>query len=261
MKVRNGYLDLVGKQWEDSYASEFVARGCTGVLVGAPGGPPIPDVSFLTRIPGLRGVGFMRGVKDISAVSRVPGLRELNIASDYKGPFSFDGLEELEALSMPFLPSAAVGLSRLSRLRDLMVAFWPKGVAVDVLGAKPELEALRLEFKRGVPVSSAGFAGAPALQRLSLYDGALTDVDGFAGLAEVREFHLYGTKLPALDFVAGMPHLDWLYLENCGEVASLEPLRGHPSVRVVSISGTKVATGDWSPLSEMPAAKEVTPHP
>lgn len=260
MKVRNGYLDLVGKAWQDSYAEEFAARGCTGVLLGAPGGPPIPDVSFLTRIPGLRGVGFMRGVQDISAVSQVPGLRELNIASDYKGPFSFAGLDELEALSMPYLPAVA-SLGALTRLRDLMVSFWPKGVPVDVLGPKPELEALRLEFKRGVTVSSAGFAGAPALQRLSLYDGVLTDVDGFGGLTEMREFHLYGTKLPALDFVAGMPQLDWLHLEKCGEIASLEPLRGHPSVRVVSISGTKVATGDWSPLGDLPAAKEVTPHP
>ncbi|RSM67516.1 hypothetical protein DMH04_48910 [Kibdelosporangium aridum] len=257
MKVRNGYLDLSKEPaWRDEFAEVFTARGATGVLLSG----DHDDLGFLAGIPGLQGVSFLRGIRDASGVAAVPGLQELSLPADYSGPLDLSGLTGLESLSMPYSPAVA-SLPALTRLRSLMIWFWPKRVGLDVLGPKPELTELRLEFKRGVSLSSAALATAPKLRKLSLYNGELTDVDGLSGLADMREMSFFGTKIGRIDFVAGMPRLFWLWLEKCGDIADIEALRGHTSVKHLTLTGVQIISGDLSPLLDLPAATGIGIHP
>lgn len=257
MKVRNGYLDVSKEPaWRDEFTEVFVERGATGVLLSG----DHDDLGFLTEIPGLQAVSFLRGIKDASGVAVVPGLKELSLPSDYSGPLDLSGLTGLESLSMPYSPAVA-GLPALTRLRSLMIWFWPKRVELDVLGPKPELAEMRLEFKRGVRISSAALAAAPKLRKLSLYDGELTDTDGLSGLSDMREISFFGTKIGRIDFVAAMPRLFWLWLEKCGDIADIEALRGHASMKHLTLSDVKIISGDLSPLLDLPAATGIGIHP
>ncbi|WP_410592730.1 hypothetical protein [Amycolatopsis sp. lyj-23] len=259
VKVRtvNGAKELQVEDvpWAPELGERFAAEGCTGLLVGSPGGPVVPDLGFVRDLPGLTRVRLLRGVADCSAVADVPGLEELTLASNYRGPLALAGLTRLRVLGMPFLPAVA-DLAGLGELRELTVWDWPKTEpSLEVLGDKPSLEFLRLELKRTTALTLAGFA-APRLRTLWLYDGRVTFAGAFPELEVVR---LHSAKVASLDFVRTLPRLRELFLENAGEVESLAPLRGHRRLRTVAFGGrTTVRDGDLGPLRELPVVENVS---
>ncbi|RSM37647.1 hypothetical protein DMA12_36055 [Amycolatopsis balhimycina DSM 5908] len=258
MKVRtvNGAKELQVQDvpWTPDLSERFAADGCTGLLVGSPGGPAVPDLGFVRDLPGLTRVRLLRGVTDCSAVADVPGLEELTLASDYRGPLALAGLRQLRVLGMPFLPAVG-GLAKLAELRELTVWDWPKTEpSLQMLGDKPSLEFLRLELKRTTTLTLAGLA-APKLRTLWLHDGKVTFASEFPELETVR---LNSTKVASLDFVRALPRLRELVLENAGEVESVAPLRGHPALRTVAFAGrTTFRDGDLGALRELPAVDNV----
>ncbi|GHG03603.1 MULTISPECIES: leucine-rich repeat domain-containing protein [Amycolatopsis] len=259
VKVRtvNGAKELQVQDvpWTPELSERFAAEGCTGLLVGSPGGPAVPDLGFVRDLPGLTRVRLLRGVADCSAVADVPALEELALATDYHGPLALAGLTRLRVLGMPFLPAVA-DLAKLRELRELTVWDWPKTEpSLEVLGDKPSLEFLRLELKRTTTLTLAGLA-APKLRTLWLYDGKVTFAGEFPDLEIVQ---LNSTKVASLDFVRTLPRLQELDLQNGGEVESLAPLRGHPALRTVAFGGrTTFRDGDLSPLRELPVVENVS---
>lgn len=245
--------------WIPELAGRFVAEGCTGLLVGSPRGPALPDLGFVRELPGLTRVRLLRGVADCSAVADVPGLEELSLASDYGGPLALDALTRLRVLEMPFLPAVA-DLVNLRELRELTVWDWPKSEpSLSVLGDKPSLEFLRLELKRTATLTLAGLV-APRLRALWLYSGTVSFAGAFPELEVLR---LNSTKVASLDFVRDLPRLRELFLENAGEVESAAPLRGHPALRTVAFGGrTMFRDGDLGPLLtvESVALERGAPH-
>ncbi|MFI9815138.1 leucine-rich repeat domain-containing protein [Saccharothrix variisporea] len=244
-------LEVEGDEPVDAIVRRFVDEGCTSVLVGFR-----QDADFLPELPGLTEVSFLRGVKDLSAVYRVPGLTRLALPTDHRGPLDLAAVPGLEFLVTPHCPGIE-GLRELRSLRELVVHGWPSGDFA-VLGDKPELRFLRLEMKRRAEVSALGLAGAPGVTTLWLYDGRLTDTRELAALTAVRELALRATKVDNVEFVAAMPELTRLELDNAGDIASLAPLRGHPSLRDLALAGsTRLVDGDFGPLFDMPALKGV----
>ncbi|MEQ0560396.1 leucine-rich repeat domain-containing protein [Amycolatopsis sp. NEAU-NG30] len=258
VKVRtvNGakQLEVEDVAWTPDLGERFVAEGCTGLLVGAPDGPAMPDLGFVRDLPGLTRVRLLRGVRDCSAVADVPGLEELTLASDYRGPLTLGSLPRLRTLAMPFLPAVA-DLAKLGELRVLAVWGWPKSSpTLEVLGDKPELEFLRLELKRTTVLTTAGLV-APKLRTLWLYDGRVSFAAAFP---ELEVLHLNSTKVASLDFVRDLPRLRDLFVENAGEVESADPLRGHPALRLLAFAGrTTFRDGDLGALLELPAVESV----
>lgn len=251
-------LWVVDEPWRHEYVDLFVEKGCTGLLLGAPGKPAaMPDIDFVAELPGLVSIRMLRGVSDCSAVSKVSGLVNLQLATDYKGPLPIAGLSRLRQLSMPYLPAVA-DVAGLTGLTELMVWFWPTGVDFDVLGPKPALTWLRLELKRNASVTAGAFAAMPNLRELRLYGGTVADVSGMERLTDLRVLEFNSTKISEVGFVGAMPALTELTMENSGEIATLAPLRGHPALRTVAIAGkTTVADGDLTPLFTIPTLRGV----
>lgn len=257
-KARDGLLNLTGFEWRDDYLGRYVDAGCDGVLVGPGRTGELSDLAFLAVLPGLRRVSCAGGVVDCSDVARVPGLRELHLPVDYAGPLPLAELPDLETLSSPYSAAFGEGIASLTALRSLMVWFWPKGVDLDLLGPKPELTWLRVEMKRGAEVTASAFAHVPQLRELLLYDGSLVDSSGLAALRRLRVLRFYSTKVADLRFAGAVPELTTLAMENAGEVATLRPLAGHPSLEVLALAGrTFVGDGDFAPLFSIPKLRSV----
>lgn len=258
MKVRtvNGMreLQVEGVPRTGELIERFAAEGCTSLLAGSPGGPPLRDLGFVRDLPGLTRVRLLRGVADCSAVADVPGLTELTLASDYRGPLALAGLTRLRVLGMPFLPAVA-DLAKLGELRELTVWGWPRSEpSLQVLGDKPALEFLRLELVRTTVLTTAGLV-APRLRTLWLYDGRVSFTGTFPELAVL---HLNSTKVASLGFVRDLPRLRELFVQNAGEVESVTPVRGHPELRVVAFGGrTTFRDGDLGALLDLPAVESV----
>ena len=256
MKVRDGCLDLIDKCWSDDFADIYTERGCEGVLVGTMRGPGLNDLNFLLRIPRLQRISVFGPVRDCSVITSLSNLRELHLPGSYKGPLPLAGLA-LRSLTVP-TPSDLSGLADRATIERLLLTDWPKAhVSLSLLGAKPELNYLRIEFKRTAVVSVSGFA-APELKELWLYDGRLTDVRHLVRMTKLQSLRIHSTRIASLDFVRQLPQLTTLTIENGGDLESLEPLRGHPRLSEVAFVGrTTMINGDLTPLLELPAAKSV----
>lgn len=87
----------------------------------------------------------------------------------------------------------------------------------------------------------------------------LTDFDPVAGLPTLRELDIAGCRgLSTLDFVRPLTALTHLRVVDCGEIASLQPLRELAQLRAFFFyESTRVADGDVSVLLELPKLREV----
>ncbi|PPK67863.1 hypothetical protein V5P93_007205 [Actinokineospora auranticolor] len=247
-------LHVDGVPWSDEITQRYVDEGCHGLVLGG----PLADLDFLPDVPDLRFLSLMRGVADCSAISRVPTLEFLSLATDSRGTFTFEGMENLRILETPYQKKWMPGLADLREIHSLMVYFWPKEQPdLTILGDKPNLTDLRLQFKRTAHVSLAGLT-APQLKTFNLYDGRITDPDLFANFPLLEDMTFYSTKVHNLDFVKALPILKNLGIENGGDIDSVTPLANHPTLEQLAISGrTTITDGDLHPLLNIPKAKGI----
>jgi internalin A len=113
----------------------------------------------------------------------------------------------------------------------------------------------RLELSQGRKLTST--AGAPrSLEFLGLYQQrALAEL---VDLPPLRVLAIESCKqISCLDAVAGLP-LERLKVADCGEIASLAPLRGLTQLEeFFAWESTRVADGDLSVLLELPRLRAI----
>ncbi|MFG2822720.1 hypothetical protein ACGFX4_25195 [Kitasatospora sp. NPDC048365] len=246
-------MQLDGEEWDAAYADRFAAGDCEGLLLGTAGpGRGTVDIGFVRDVPGLRSVRLGLGIADPGPIGDCPGLTRVQIGLDQRGRVDFSRLTGLTDLQAP--PQVGIEtVADLRELRELYVPGWRSG-SLELLGAKPRLEFLRIECRRNGTLSLAGAEAMPAVRRMWIYDGRLSDTSRLTALHELTELSLIGAKPADLGFVAGLPALADLTLENCGPLPTLAPLVGHPSLREVAVTGSStVADGDLHPLVDNPA--------
>ncbi len=250
-------MAVVDEPWRDEFADRFRAESCTGLLLGCPTAAGcMPDIDFVVGLDGLRSIRLLLGVGDVSAAFRHAELEQLALPGRFKGALALDSLPALRVLETPHVKGLET-VSGLRALEELTVVGW---TAPDhrLLGVKPHLRYLRIEQKRGRTLSCAGVDAMPGLERLNYYEGRLTDLPLLGALHHLREIAFRNTKIADLGFVRDLPELASLELDNCGEVESLEPLRGSPALESVAISGsTVVRDGDLSPLLDVPRLRAI----
>jgi hypothetical protein len=225
--------------WRDEYAALMRERGLAVLSIMVPG----DDVSFLSGLD-LRGLVLNAGsVRDLSPLLGLP-------------------LETL-TLNTPAKPRLALDLGAFPTLRTLRM-YWNPGFSLDgsrveslfVFGPPdPDLARFsslplrRLELSQGRRLLST--AGVPdSVRFLGLYQqGALSalvlprlDVLAIESCRRIAD----------LDAVAGQS-LTRLKVANCGDIASLAPLRGMDSLEeFLAWESTNIVDGDLSVLAQLP---------
>jgi internalin A len=210
------------------------------------------DLSFLAQLPSLRGLVLNGGgVRDLSPVERLHGLETLtlNTPAKPKLPLDFSAFGSLKTLRLYWNPGFESVFS-CTTLESLFV-FGPPDPDLARFGALPRLR--RLELSQGRKLTSTAGVGA-SVTFLGLYQQAA-----------LREL----TELPALDVLAiegskqlgelaTVPTLTTLKAANCGDIASLAPLRGLDRLQeFFAWESTRIVDGDLSVLLELPRLRAI----
>src|SRR3954447_2060512 len=188
----------------------------------------IDAASVVARAREVKAVALRLDFRDLSLLEELPNVRYLHLRSAGRPPLGpVAGLTKLRALIL--------GVSALRGELDL--------------AAFPQLRWLRASLggKGGTAFRESLSRGHPRLEHLSF-----TEVrgDGIGVLRKLEMFRIYGGKVTDLQPLAALRSLRYAELDTGPGVASLEPLRGHPKLRMLALS--LVQDGDLSPLATMP---------
>ncbi len=227
----------------------------------------------------LEGISFGSGVRDqMGVLARYPALRLIYLASASTG--DIERLQEfacLEDLRIVDASGRRTDDLRFPRLRAFGGDYHPSLAGVlanaslehvnlsgppgpDLTGwpELPHLQTLRLGSGRRL-LTLDGVEQFPALTRLKVaYQTALQDVGMLARVRSLRsiEFHVC-RGLRDLEWVKPLTGLRELRMYNCGEIASVAPLAGHPALETLVLSDTTISDGDTTPILQMPSLTKV----
>ena len=176
-----------------------------------------------------------RQLEDLSPITSHQKLRvlELDNCPELRSLVPVSELNELYALSVSG-PGNGCDMAALSRCTDLKRLGLEDLASLCELSWINELSQLRLLSLAG----SRGLAEMPPLL-----------------LPELRSLHL--TECYELGHLGGVEELgpiEELYLDFCGNLNDLEPLRGHPTLTRLSLRGCR-GISSLAPLQELPALK------
>jgi internalin A len=240
----------------------------------------ITDISELAGLTGLTSLDLHGAdrITDFSPLAALTGLETLNLRGtrirDLAPLLGMRHLTDLDlsGTEVASLEGIADAFPLLSRLR---LAGCDE---IDDLGPLAGATNLRsLDLWRLV-TDLTGLRDLPALEELALGDG-LASLDGLNALPSVRKLNFgYKTDLERLDnggpylhitelslpydavpdlgIVSRFPGLTEITLWEVHAVASLEGLRGHPSLAKVDLYRT-AKLKDLSPLRDLPALREL----
>jgi hypothetical protein len=114
----------------------------------------------------------------------------------------------------------------------------------------PRLRHLRVHFADHLRTLGDLVPVARTLRGLDLDFTGLRSLDGIGALRKLDMFRLHGGKVTDLQPLAALRSLRYAKLDSGPGVASLEPLRGHPKLRMLALS--LIQDEDLSPLTSMP---------
>ena len=217
---------------------------------------------IVVRSQEVGAVALRLDVRDLSFLRDLPQVRYLHLRSD--GSPILDPVEALPGLRALIIEHKAqrgtLDLAAFPELRWLRVGLGGKGGAAMlpmIVAGLPGLEWLALSETRAKSVGevvvnfpalrglSFGYAdflrdlgglaaGSPSLTTLSLPMTGIRTLHGIGDLAELRTLNIFAGKaddLGPLRHLVGLRHARLLL----PRVASIEPLRGHPSLRMLEL--------------------------
>jgi internalin A len=235
--------------WREEYANVIEAHDLAVLSIMVRG----DDLSFLARVPGLRGLVLNAGeVRDLAPVSALRDLETLtlNTASKPRMSLDFAAFERLRTLRM-YWNAGFESVFACQTLESLFV-FGPPDADLTRFGGISSLRRLELSQGRKL-VSTAGVSSD--VEFLGLYQqGALTELrDLPRGLSVLA---IEGSK--QLGELVTAPSLTRLKVANCGDIASLAPLRGLDRLEeFFAWESTRVLDGDLSVLLELPKLRTI----
>jgi Leucine-rich repeat (LRR) protein len=215
------------------------------------------SIEFLASLPWLRAL-VLRSVvvklENDAAVRNLHDLVRLEIATYCTNELDFSGMPLLEHLSYLWRRRTA-GLDTLTELQQLSLTKFGKDDLGDVRGMK---HLARLDVLGGAVREIRDVAALTALRRLRLASlRRLTSLDGLEALDQLEFLMIQSCKgIRSLNPLAGCVNLRELYLDSVGDVESLLPLRRLERLEVVGlIESTTVEDGRIAFLREMGVRK------
>ena len=196
------------------------------------GRPRLEPVAALTKLRALiLSVSVLRGELDVPGF---PQLRWLRASLGGKGGKALQD-------------SLAHGHACLEHLSFTEV---PARTLAELVGGFPRLRHVRVHFADHLRTPGDLAPVAETLRGLDLDITGIRSLDGIDVLQRLETFRLYGGKVTDVEPLARLPQLRYAELESGPGIASLEPLRGHPKLRMLALG--LIQDGDLSPLETLP---------
>ncbi|HEY0382415.1 MAG TPA: leucine-rich repeat domain-containing protein [Candidatus Elarobacter sp.] len=211
------------------------------------------SVAFVAELPWLRALelrSIVVKIEDDSAVSDLHELVKLALETYCTNAIDFSGMPLLERLSYIWRKRTS-GLPALRRLRELSLTQY--GVA-DLAELSAMKQLTRFEVLGGAVREIRDIASLTELRRVRLASlRRLTSLDGLEALHQLEFLMIQSCKgIQSVEPLAGCVNLRELYLDSVGDIESLLPLRGLKRLEAVSlIESTTVADGRIAFLREM----------
>jgi hypothetical protein len=181
------------------------------------GRPPLDPIASLRGLQALiLEVGAIRGTLDVRTF---PELRWLRTKLGGKG-----GATMLPAITggLPDLEWLAVSETKIK-------------TAAELVGRSPALRALSIGYADFLREAGPLAASTPNLTTLALTMTGIRSLEGIGDLAELRTLNIFAGYADDLGPLRSLTALRYARL-LLPRVASIEPLRGHPSLRMLELA-------------------------
>lgn len=248
---------LVTGPWTDEISRLLADGRADGLDLNYAKGFKDTDLSVLTSWPIRRLTVLARTVKDLSPLERLAGsLERLSVQTAPKASIELSRFPALTTLSADWNQIRS-SVSDAPRLRDLMIRTYDEP---DLTPLRWNTALTRLRFKdRPALRRLDGVAMFRSLEHLAVYGAPLHALDELSTQElSLRELHVESCPVRDLSPLASQRHLQLLNASECGDVASLSPLRELSDLSILWLFGTtKIVDDDLSPLCALPRLREL----
>jgi hypothetical protein len=220
-------------------------------------GWPDSDISFLLKIPDIRGVDIISdSVTDVSPIFQLKELRSLSLYCKAKVAGDFGKLKKLENLGLDW-QNVYRSAFELDTLRRLNVLHYPDA---DLSNLSPNVHLKDLFLSSNRLVSLSGIERFPNIERIDIFR-----CRHMRSLKSIKPARLIRTltidqcpNIKDLSPLSYLTELTTLEIENCRDIQSLKPLVRCGKLKRLQIAGnTTVIDGNLSPLMKLSRLKEV----
>lgn len=252
-----GVTLVVTGSWTNQVARVLADGHVDGLDLNYAKGFKDTDLEFLRDWPLRRLYVLARTVRSLSPVSRLScTLEELSIQTASSAAIDLGNLPCLTALAAEW-SQIGPSVSEAPGLLDLMVRAYDE---VDLGPLRWNTSLTRLRFKDRPRIRClSGVELLRSLEHLAIYLAPLDDIDALrSDDFALRELHVESCPLRDLSPLANQRRLTFLNASDCGDLASVGPLRGLNELSVLWLFGTtKILDGDLSPLADLPRLQEL----
>jgi internalin A len=257
---RAGRTLVVTGSWSAS-AAEALANGeADGLNLNYARGFVGGDLEFLDGRLGVRRLKLLdRGVADLGPIARLASsLEELSVQAAADAEVDLAALPRLRVVAGEW----SVIRNTLSGVEYLeSVSTW-RFDEHDLHAFRDHFGLRRLTIKEAPYLES--LSGIEDLHELSVLDVVLarklSDLSDVAAISSsLRQFKLESCRaVSSLDDIEDLRELRVLGFSNCGDIASIVPLRSLAQLEELYAWGTtRIIDGDLSPLNQLPHLREI----
>ena len=202
----------------------------------------VRDLSFLADLPGIRYLHLRSdGGPMLDPVASLTGLRALILENRaQRGTLDVGELTDLRWLRLglggkggaAMLPAITAGLPRLEWLA---LTETKAKTAVELVGRFPALRSLSIAFADFLRELGPLATSSPDLTSLHLNMTGIRTLDGIGDLTRLRALSIFAGKADDLGPLRSLKALRYARI-LLSRVATIEPLRGHPSLRMLELA-------------------------
>ncbi len=249
-------LALTGP-WRPAIADEIERRDVYVLRLSASNGWVGADVSFLSELPGLRGLEIYGStLRDVSPIECLRGLEFIGLECDFRSALDFTVFPKLKSCFLTW-KSGAESLLECPGLEHLNVSNYPYP-DLSQLSCRARLTRLQLTGRK---ISSLlGIEQCVRLDVLDLFDCPnLASLRGVEQVPSLRDIEIEQCKsVSSVEPIGYLSSLVSLVLNDCGNIESLDPLRRCQNLERLCFTGTTViADGDLSVLESLPKLQAI----
>jgi len=251
---------VVTGRWSSEAEDALVRGKADGLVLNYARGFCETNLELLAAGLGVRRLDILdRKIVDLEPIGRLcDSLQELSVEADPRAELDLGALPHLRSIAGEW-GQIRPTLGRVDALKSVIT--WRFDEA-DLDAFRNHFALERLTFKEAPFLESlSGLANLANLEKLGVICarklGDISDISGLASSLRVLEFEDC-PRIDVLDDVRSLVNLRFLGFSDCGDVASLGPLRRLDRLeRFYAWGSTRIVDGDLSPLARLPRLKEI----